>query len=93
MAVDEQRVEKNISELKKFLGFPRGRSTETVAALVERLRVEQMVGEFARERKAIYRAIIDLFEDQLEERYEKEAERESTKRSVLDYVRKYLDGM
>lgn len=91
-AVNEEQVEQDFELLNRFTRSAWQRPLPHVEALINRIRVELMVAELTRRRKALYRAAVDFLEDAVEERYENEQkDRKQARRSVRDYVKALLD--
>jgi len=71
-SVNEQQVEQDFELLKRFTRCAWQRKLPNVEALIDRIRVELLVAELTKRRRALYRAAVDFLEDAVEERYEKE---------------------
>lgn len=92
--VNDQHIEELFESIKKTAALARREELRDVEALIERIRVAMMIEPLSRPRKALYRAIIDYYEDILEERYDQaEHERGAARRSVVDYFKRLADSL
>lgn len=92
-APNEAEVERVHRMFLQFVGTARQLSPINAEALINRLRVDVMTNDFGRERKNLYQATADYFEDILDERLSKMPEsRADTKNAIRSYVARFFES-
>jgi DNA-directed RNA polymerase specialized sigma24 family protein len=94
MQLDEDKVEDAFVKFRAAVNFAVNQELPNLEALIERIRVELMIQTMRRERRDVYRALIDLLEDEVDEQYEKiDEERGSIRHQVESYVRRMIRNL
>lgn len=90
-SIDEKRVEDTLDRIHGALNVALQQPIPQLEALIERLRIDLMLRRTNKERRALYRALIDLLEAELAERYEAGgADRETVRQHVMRYIRQLV---
>ena len=94
MSIDEKHVEQAYARLRAAINLAMHLDLHDLEALIERMRVTLMLERLDRDRRHVYRALIDLYEAELERRYDaSEHDRATVRRQVLAYFRRMLDEL
>jgi len=89
--IDEERVEHAFDRIRSAVNLALQQEIWQIEALVERFRVEIMLSRPSRDRRAVYRALIDLLEGELHRRYHAEGHHpDSMREHVVDYFRRLV---
>lgn len=93
-SIDEQRVESAFERIRDALNLAMQLELPQIEALIERFRVEVMLSRPSRDKRAVYRSVIDLLENELEHRYDVEGQhREHVREQVVAYFRRLVSGL
>ena len=93
MAVDQERIERDLAYLKSFMSCAWHRDLEEVEALVERLRLDLMLNKQDAPARHLYNAAVHFLEDAVEHRHRAERkDRRATRLAVADYIRTLLEA-
>jgi hypothetical protein len=91
--IDDRKVEHAFERIRDSLNLSMQLDIGHLEALIERFRIELMLARPSRERRAVYRASIDLLEAELHRRYEAEGHHPDSMRAhVVDYFRRLVAG-
>ena len=94
MAIDDNRIEQLFLQFRRALNAGEEFNLDHKQALVERFRVELMVTDCSPRRRAIYRAIIDMFEDIIEEEADRlSAAKPKGSRALVAYMKRLFDSL
>ncbi len=64
--IDDEKVEKVFARIKSSLSEGQRLDAAQMRGLVERIRVDLMLSKYSRRKRAVYRALIDLLEEEIE---------------------------
>lgn len=93
-SIDERRVESAFERIRDALNLAIQLELPQLEALIERFRIEVMLSRPSRDKRTVYRSIIDLLEGELERRYEAEGQhREHVREQVIAYFRRLVAGL
>jgi len=94
MSIDEERVDRRMGYLRSFVDSAWNAELGEVEALVERIRVELMLGRCDHATEGLYRAAVRCLEDVAERRRKREAvDPHPVRHAVADYVRTLMEGL
>ena len=94
MTIDEERVDRRLGYLRSFMQSAWSAELTETEALLERIRVELMLGSLEPGAKQLYRAAVHYLEEAVERRHEKEGkDRLSTRQVVAEYMKLLLEGL
>lgn len=87
MSIDEAHVEREAQLLRAFVSVGRNGEPPVVQAVIERLRLDLMLGAHDGAAKRLYRAAVDYLEEAIEQRPEAaNADRLGDCRLAADYM-------
>lgn len=94
MPIDEERIDRRFGYLRSFVDSAWNSEVAEAEALIERIRVELMLGRCDASTKAFYRAAVHCLEDVVERRHASEGkDRLHARHLVADYIKVLLEGM
>tara|TARA_R110002167_G_scaffold39839_3_gene122768 strand:+ start:254 stop:541 length:288 start_codon:yes stop_codon:yes gene_type:complete len=94
MSIDDQKVEQIFVQFRRALNAGQSMDLAHMQALAERFRVELMIADVSPARRAIYRSIIDMFEDIIEQEADKQdAARPKGSNALVAYVKRLVQGL
>lgn len=94
MAIDDKRIEALFENFRHAISVSHDIDLQHKQALVERFRIELMLKHCTRQRKALYRAVIDMLEHDIEEETERlDAGKPKATDALVAYMKRLLDGM
>jgi hypothetical protein len=94
MELDEQRIDEDYEAFTRVVRLPWTRSLPNTEALINRIRIALIAEDMPRHKRALYRSVIDYFEDVVEHRHAQEdKDRGETRRHVRGYLRSILQGL
>lgn len=89
--IDEKRIEEAFDRIRGALNLALQQPIPHLEALIERFRLELILRQPNRQRRTLYRALIDLLESELEERYAaSDHDRETVRQHVVRYIRQLV---
>lgn len=94
MTISEERVDRRLGYLRSFMESAWSAELSEAEALLERVRVELMLGRMDAATKQLYRAAVHYLEEAVEHRHEKEGrDRLGTRQAVTAYLKLFLEGL
>jgi hypothetical protein len=94
MSIDEERVDRRFGYLRSFMDSAWHGDLAEVEALIERIRVELMIGECDHATKAFYRAAVHCLEEVAAQRHgQLKTDRLEVRHAVADYLKALVEGL
>lgn len=86
----EDKVEEELSRLKRTLSLAWRENPAFVQAFADRLKVENLTSDPTKARRDVYRAVADYFENAIEEREDADRNRERNRSGRRSYLKRLL---
>jgi len=93
MSIDEERVDRRLGYLRSFMGSAWNADLDELEALIERIRLELMLGRCDRSAEMLYRAAVRALEDVAGRRRKQERDPHAARHAVADYLRVLIEGL
>ncbi|MEQ9639779.1 MAG: hypothetical protein RIM84_07095 [Alphaproteobacteria bacterium] len=88
--IDDQKVEKVFENIRRSINEGMRLDAPQMRGLVERLRVDLMLSQYSRRKKGVYRALVDLLEDELENKAD---DSQDLSNQAVQYIKRLIGGL